>query len=106
MLDRLAPLAHFSRVLVEPALNGFENMLVLPTRDPSDLARGAALLDGAAREAWARKRPVANGLSDAESVKRRHPLALAELKDYVKGLTLMVTASTLGNRHEAIWLDK
>jgi len=50
VLDRLAPLAHFSRVLVEPALNGFENMLVLPTRDPSDLARGAALLDGAARE--------------------------------------------------------
>jgi hypothetical protein len=25
MLDRLAPLAHFFRVLVEPALNGFES---------------------------------------------------------------------------------
>ena len=46
MLDRLAPLAHFSRVLVEPALDGFENMLILPARDPSLLAGGAAVLDG------------------------------------------------------------
>jgi hypothetical protein len=30
MLDRLTPLAHFFRVLVEPALDGFENMLMLP----------------------------------------------------------------------------
>jgi hypothetical protein len=49
MLDRLTPLAHFFRVLVEPALHGFENMLVLPARDPSFLAGGAAVLDGAAR---------------------------------------------------------
>jgi hypothetical protein len=42
MLDRLAPLAHFFRVLVEPALHGFENMLMLPARDPSFLA-GAQL---------------------------------------------------------------
>src|SRR6516162_11914925 len=48
MLDRLVPLAHFFRVLVEPALDGFENMLMLPTRDPSLLAGGAAVLDGAA----------------------------------------------------------
>jgi hypothetical protein len=46
------------------------------------------------REAWERKRAAANGLSDTESAKRPHPLALAALKDYVKGLTLMVTAST------------
>ena len=38
MLDRLAPLAHFFRMLVEPALLGFENMLMLPARDPSFLA--------------------------------------------------------------------
>ena len=31
MLDRLEPLAHFFRVLVEPALDGFENMLMLPS---------------------------------------------------------------------------
>ena len=37
MLDRLAPLAHFFRMLVEPALHGFENMLMLPARDPSFL---------------------------------------------------------------------
>jgi hypothetical protein len=38
MLDRLAPLAHFFRVLVEPALDRFEHMLMLPTCDPSLLA--------------------------------------------------------------------
>src|SRR5262249_25645013 len=48
MFDRLTPLAHFFRMLVEPALNGLENMLMLPTRDPSLLACGAAVLDGAA----------------------------------------------------------
>jgi hypothetical protein len=32
MLDRLTPLAHFFRMLVEPALNGLENLLMLPTR--------------------------------------------------------------------------
>jgi hypothetical protein len=48
MLDRLAPLAHFLRVLVESALDGFENMLMLPARDPSLLAGGAAVLDSAA----------------------------------------------------------
>src|ERR1700757_602578 len=48
MLDRLAPLAHFFRVLVEPTLDGFENMLLLPARDPSLLAGGAAVLEGAA----------------------------------------------------------
>src|SRR5437763_7770591 len=48
MLDRFAPLAHLFRVLVEPALHGFENMLMLPARDPSFLAGGAAVLDGAA----------------------------------------------------------
>src|SRR6201981_1584868 len=48
MLDRFATLAHLFRVLVEPALHGFENMLMLPARDPSFLAGGAAVLDGAA----------------------------------------------------------
>src|SRR5215831_8405186 len=48
MLDRLGPLAHFFRVLVEPALDGFANMLMLPARDPSLLAGGAAVLDRAA----------------------------------------------------------
>src|SRR5689334_95391 len=48
MLDRLAPLAHFLRMLVEPALDGFENRLMLPTRDPALFAGGAAVLDSAA----------------------------------------------------------
>src|SRR5580704_8205085 len=48
MLDRLAPPAHFLRMLVEPALDGFENMLMLPARDPSLFAGGAAVLDSAA----------------------------------------------------------
>jgi hypothetical protein len=34
MLGGLAPLAHLLRVLVEPALHGLENMLMLPTGDP------------------------------------------------------------------------
>ena len=48
MLDRLAPLAHLLRMLVEPALHGLENVLMLPSGDPSLLAGGAAMLDGAA----------------------------------------------------------
>src|ERR1700747_2687109 len=47
MLDRLAPLSHLFRVLVEPALDGFENMLMLPAGDPSLLAGGTAVPDGA-----------------------------------------------------------
>ena len=47
MLDRLPPLAHFLRMLVEPALDGFEYVLMLPSRDPSLLAGGATMLDGA-----------------------------------------------------------
>jgi hypothetical protein len=35
-------------MLVEPALNGLENLLMLPTRDPSLFAGGAAVLDVAA----------------------------------------------------------
>jgi hypothetical protein len=38
----------FFRVLVEPALDGLENPLMLPTRDPSLLAGGATVLDDAA----------------------------------------------------------
>ena len=56
MLDRLAPLAHLLGMLVEPALDGLENVLVLPTGDPTLLARGTAVLNGAGR---ARVGPVA-----------------------------------------------
>jgi hypothetical protein len=35
MLDRLAPLAHLLRMVVEPALHRFENMLMLPSGDAS-----------------------------------------------------------------------
>src|SRR5207237_10361730 len=48
MLDRLAPLAHFLRVLVESPLNGFEKVFMLPSGDSPLLAGGAVLLDGAA----------------------------------------------------------
>ena len=56
MLDALAALAHGLRVLVEPALDGFENLLMLPTRDAALLARGAERLHGAVR---AEARPIA-----------------------------------------------
>ena len=45
MLDRFAPLAHLLRMLVEPALNGFENVLMFPSGDPSFPAFGASGLD-------------------------------------------------------------
>src|ERR1019366_2532771 len=48
MLDRLAPLAHLLRMLVEPALHRLENALMFPSGDPSLLAGGATVLDGAA----------------------------------------------------------
>jgi len=48
MLDRFPPLAHLLRMLVEPALYGLKNMLILPTGDPALPACGAAVLDGAA----------------------------------------------------------
>src|SRR5262245_9176671 len=48
MLDRLAPLTHLFRMLVEPALHRLENVLMLPSGDSSLLAGGAAVLDRAA----------------------------------------------------------
>ena len=48
MLDGFAPLAHLLRMLVEPALNRLENMLMLPSGDPPLFAGGAVVLDGAA----------------------------------------------------------
>ena len=47
MLDRFAPLAHLLGVLVEPPLDGLEDVFVLPAGDPALPARGAAILDGA-----------------------------------------------------------
>ena len=47
MLDGLPPLAHLLRMLVESALHDFEYVLVLPPRDPSLLASGAAMFDSA-----------------------------------------------------------
>jgi hypothetical protein len=47
VLDCLAPLAHFLWMLVEPALHRLKNVLMLPSGDPSLLAGGAAVLDGA-----------------------------------------------------------
>ena len=44
MLNRLAPLAHLLRMLVEPALYRIENGLMLPSGDPSLFSGGAAVL--------------------------------------------------------------
>jgi hypothetical protein len=48
MLDRFAPLPHLLWVLIEPALHGFENVLMLPSGDPTLLAGSATLLDDTA----------------------------------------------------------
>jgi hypothetical protein len=47
MFRRLATLAHGLGVLVETLLYGLQYMLVLPARDPSLLASGAAAFDSA-----------------------------------------------------------
>ena len=38
VLDGLAPLAHFFRMLIEPALHRLKNVLILPSGDPTFLA--------------------------------------------------------------------
>lgn len=48
MFDCLATLAHLLGMFVKPTLNGFENVLMLPSRDPSLLASGALSFNGAA----------------------------------------------------------
>jgi gas vesicle protein len=45
---RFGTLTHLFRMLVEPALHRFENLLMLPSGDASLLATGASLLAGAA----------------------------------------------------------
>ena len=52
VLDGFAPLAHLFRMLVEPLLDGLEDVFVLPAGNPALLARGAAILDGAGLELW------------------------------------------------------
>src|SRR5205823_2154117 len=47
MLDRFAPLAHLLRMLIEATLDYLENVLMLPSRDPSLLGGGTAMFDGA-----------------------------------------------------------
>jgi hypothetical protein len=47
MLDRFTSLPHLLWMLVEPPLNRFENVLMLPSRDPSLLTGGATPVDGA-----------------------------------------------------------
>jgi hypothetical protein len=44
----MAPLAHLLWMLVEPALYGFEYVLMLPSRNSSLFTGGATMLDGAA----------------------------------------------------------
>jgi hypothetical protein len=47
MLNRLAPAAHGLGIVIQPLLHSFDNVLVLPPRDPAFLACSALLLDGA-----------------------------------------------------------
>ena len=48
VLDRLAPLAHLLRIFIETVLQRLQNVLVLPSRDPSLLGGGAIGFDGVA----------------------------------------------------------
>jgi hypothetical protein len=49
-LNGFPPLMHFLRVLVEPLLDGFQHILVLPVGDAALLARGALIIDHAVRK--------------------------------------------------------
>jgi hypothetical protein len=68
MLDRLTPLAHLLRMLIEPALHRLTDVLVLPPGDPSLFAGGAAVFDGTA---LARVGPITKptGVSLARPIK-------------------------------------
>ena len=57
MLDRFPPYPHGLRVLVAPALDGFQNALVFPSGDASLNACRTTMLDGAGT---ARVGPVAS----------------------------------------------
>ena len=46
MLDRLPALAHFLRMGIEPRLDLFKKMFMLPARDAMFLAGGAFIPDG------------------------------------------------------------
>src|SRR6516162_5447015 len=106
MLDRLTPLAHFFRVLVEPALDGFENMLMLPARNPSLLAGGTAVLDGAALTGVG---PVATqdqpfflvGVAVGESFTSRADVYV--LVSHVAEVLLAKTPIGLGVRGHRLW---
>src|SRR5260370_1403050 len=56
MLNRLAPAAHGLGILIQPLLHGFENVLMLPSRDAAIFACGALILECAG---LAGVRPVA-----------------------------------------------
>ena len=51
MLHRFAPLAHLLRMLIEPALHRINNVLMLPSGDPSLLALGQLCLMAQCRQA-------------------------------------------------------
>src|SRR3954454_18351231 len=56
MLNRLAPAAHGLGILIQSLLHGFENVLMLPSRDAAFFACGALILECAG---LAGVRPVA-----------------------------------------------
>ena len=45
MLNRLAPAAHGLGILIQPLLHGFDNVLMLPSRDPAFFGCGALIFD-------------------------------------------------------------
>ena len=49
MLDCLATLTHLFWMLIESALNRFENVLIFPSRDPPLFGGSALVFDGAVR---------------------------------------------------------
>ncbi len=74
MLDRFPALAHFLRVLVEPRLNVFKKMFVLPAGNAALLGRGALIPDGAGLRAVTTGGVVEPGVPLMEIVPADDPL--------------------------------
>ena len=78
MLDRLPSLAHFLRVLIEAALHRLENVLMLPSLDPSLVALGAVVLGRDCR--GGRRRRAGTGGANAAAVRPREAEACLNVR--------------------------
>jgi NADPH:quinone reductase-like Zn-dependent oxidoreductase len=83
VLDRFASLANFLRMFIEPALDGFEDVLVLPSRDPRREDRRDMLLKNGADEVFIDVGEI------APTVRKVHPDGVHRVLELVGTTTLL-----------------